>query len=629
MRKKYGLLIAFLILVIGFSSGDIFAQQTQDESIIADIDSLKTTVDSLLQEHHIPGAGIALVHQDSIIWSGGVGYSDYDDKNPVTADHLFRVGSISKTFVAMGIMQLVEEGKISLDDKVQELVPGIEIKNPWKETDPLRVKHVLEHTSGFDDMHFSEFYNTQDDPNISLEKALSINPKSRVVRWRPGTRYSYSNPGYAVVGYIIEKVTGKSYEDYLRKSILKPLGMSQSSFAYGDSVKGAMVTGYKGTYDPVEYQHIYLRPAGMLHSSSIDMAKFVQLLLNDGSLDGQKLIADSLLSRMETTETTLAAKHGFTKGYGLGITHSEMAGYPNLNHNGGIDGFRAQYMYFPEYELGYVLLLNSSNGFGNIREAITKFLLHNTKKPEPQATVKISGKKLDQYEGYYAYRSPRNQLFMPLNVLFEGLTLEVINDTLRTRGFMGSLKPLLPVSENEFRREDKIMSSTFFMSTEEYGQVMQHDSNFYVKTGSWKKYVYRGAFFGGLGMLATLLLFSIFWIPFESYRKYSTKHTIFSYPSLFGWPFAALCSIGLIVLGASQLELLTIGERTMEAMAITVATYLFGISSVGSLWTSMRSWQKDIHPIMKIYFSIISVTLIGFTLFFIYWDWMGLRLWAY
>ncbi len=629
MSKKCWFLVALSLLIVGLSSGDIFAQQKQDTSIVADIDSLEATVDSLLQENNIPGAGIALVHKDSVIWSGGIGYADYEDENPVTVDHLFRVGSVSKTFVAMGIMKLVEEGKLSLNDKVQELVPNIEIKNPWKETDPVRVKHLLEHTAGFDDMHFSEFYNTQHDPNISLEKALSINPKSRVVRWRPGTRYSYSNPGYAVAGHIIEEVTGQPYEDYLRRSILIPLGMRQSSFAYSDSVKETLATGYKGEYDPVEYQHIYLRPAGMLHSSPADMAKFVQLLLNDGSFDGQELIRDSLLNRMENTETTLAAKHGFTKGYGLGITHSEMAGYPNLNHAGGIDGFVAQYMYFPEYELGYVLLLNSSNGFGDIREAITKFLLQNVKKPKPHSIVDVSGEHLDQYEGYYAYCSPRNQLFMPLHVLLDGLTVEVLDDTLHTKGFMESPKSLLSVSKHEFRREDKTMSSAFFMNTEEYGQVMQHDGTFYVKTGSWKKYVYRGAFFGGLGMLATLLLFSLFWIPFEGYRKYSSKHTPFSYQSLFWWPFAALCSIGLLVLGASQLELLTIGERTVEAMAITVSTYLFGISSVGALWTSLRSWQKEIHPAMKIYFSIIAVTLIGFTLFFIYWDWMGLRLWAY
>ncbi|WP_441001184.1 serine hydrolase domain-containing protein [Fodinibius sp. SL11] len=623
------MLVAFSLIIFGFSTGDIFAKQTQEESIGKDIDSLKVTVDSLLRENNIPGAGIALVHKDSVIWSGGIGYAEYEDKKPLTADHLFRVGSISKTFVAMGIMQLVEEGTLNLNDKVQELVPEVEIKNPWQQTDPVRVKHLLEHTAGFDDMHFSEFYNTQDSPNVSLKKALSINPKSREVRWRPGTRYSYSNPGYAVAGYIIEKVTGQSYEDYLRDNILKPLGMMQSSFAYSDSVKKALSTGYKGEYEPVEYQHIYLRPAGMLHSSPADMAKFVQLLLNDGSLDGQKIIADSLLKRMETTKTTLAAKHGFTKGYGMGITNSEMVGYPNLNHAGGIDGFISQYMYFPEYDLGYVLLLNSSNGFGDIRGEITKFLLQNIPKPDPEPTADVFVEKLNELEGYYTHRSPRNQLFMPLHVLLDGLTVQVSEDTLRTKGFMESPKPLLAVSDNKFRSKDKTMASTFFMNTEEYGKVMQHNGNFYVKNGSWKKYVYRGVFFGGLGILVTLLLFNVFWIPFEGYRKFSSKHSPFSYQWFFWWPFAALCSIGLLVIGGSQIELLTIGERTLAAMTVTTATYLFGITSLGSLWTSWRSWQKEIHPALKIYFSIVSVTLIGFTLFFIYWDWMGLRLWVY
>lgn len=139
-------LLTFLLCPAFLSTS--WAQPNKSNVVISpQIDSLKATVDSLLKEDEIPGASIALVHKDSVIWSGGVGYANYEKKIPATADQLFRVGSVSKTFVALGVMQLVEEGKLSLDDKVQELVPEIEITNPWRETNPVRIKHLLEHTA--------------------------------------------------------------------------------------------------------------------------------------------------------------------------------------------------------------------------------------------------------------------------------------------------------------------------------------------------------------------------------------------------------------------------------------------------------------------------------------------------
>jgi CubicO group peptidase (beta-lactamase class C family) len=595
----------------------------------AGIDSLKSTIDSLLHEKKIAGASVALVNSDSIIWSGGVGYANYAKQKPVTDGQLFRTGSVSKTFVSLGIMQLVQQGKLNLDDEVQQLVPEIEITNPWRDSVPVRIKHLLEHTAGFDDMHFSEFINVDDDPRMPLEEALEITPASRVVRWKPGTRYSYSNPGYAVAGYIIEEITGQPYEQYLKNEVLQPIGMSNSSFWYTDSVKAQLVTGYHGAYQLQEYKHIYLRPAGYLHTSAREMAGFVQMMLNDGSLNGKSIIADSLLNRMETPQTSIAAKRGYKQGYGLGIRNSTNVGYSYLGHAGGIPGYAAQYMYFPEYNRGYVLLINSMGGFGDIGDAITRYLLRDVPSPEPEPSTEISREKLTKYQGYYEHQSPRNELFRPLFVLLNGPTLSVVNDTLQRGGFMTSLDPMVPVSEQRFRGVDEAVSSTFFMDTQRYGQVMVWDGNFYVKAGSWKKYVYRGAFFGGLGLLASLLLVSIFWIPFESYRYFSDKQTPMEYQRLFWWPFVALLSMLVLGFAGSQLTLMTIGQQTTASVLITISTYLFGVASAGSMWVAYRGWQKNIHWGLKTYFSLVAISLAGFSLFFLYWDLMGLRLWAY
>ncbi len=622
--RTYDWLLCVLAIIISASA--VSAQSTHVRSANS-IDSLKTTVDSLLKESNIPGASIALVHKDSVIWTGGVGYRNYQQKQPVTADHLFRMGSVSKSFVAVGIMQLVEKGKLSLDDKVHELVPGIKIKNPWRETNPVRVKHLLEHTAGFDDMHFSEFLN-KGDPQIPLKEALAVTPASREVRWKPGTRFSYSNPGYGVAGYIIEKVTGQRYEAYLKEQVLKPIGMDQSSFSYTDSVKQQLVSGYQDDYESIEYQHIYLRPAGMLHSSANDMAEFVRMMLNDGSVGDKTIISDSMLANMETPETSLAAKHGFKKGYGKGVKKSTIQGYSYYGHAGGVFGFSAQYMYFPKYEKGYVLMINSMGGFGDINDAITNYLLRDVPKPEPKPTADLSPEKLAEHTGYYEMRSLRNQLFTPISLLLDGFTLSVNNDTLRMAD-IGGTQSLLPVSQHRFRHKDEVAVSTFFMDTEEYGKVMVYDERFYVKTGTWKKYLYRGAFFGGLGILGTFILFSLFWIPFEIYRKYSSKQTSFSYQRLFLWPFGALVSLGLFMWAGTNLTLLTVGEKSIMTVLIMISSYLFALCAIGSLWVTVRGSQKDIHWSMKTYFALVSITLIGFTVFLTYWDWMGIRLWAY
>ena len=125
---------------------------------------------------------------------------DRDLETPVTADTHFRAGSISKTFVAMALVQLSEDDALDLDSPVAEVAPGVQIDNPWDAGDPVRVIHLIQHTAGFDDMHFNETYNVSDPPDIPLAGMLRINPKSRRVRWRPGTRVAYSNPGFGVAG---------------------------------------------------------------------------------------------------------------------------------------------------------------------------------------------------------------------------------------------------------------------------------------------------------------------------------------------------------------------------------------------------------------------------------------------
>ena len=147
------------------------------------------------------GAGLAVALMDTrgTIWTEGFGRAGPDGR-PMSADTLFRVGSLTKPFVALGIMRLVEQGRLRLEDPVSALAPEIAVANPWDRTDPIRVAHLLEHTAGFDEMRFNEIFDPDGSQDRPLREVLAVNPRSRVARWRPGTRFAYSQPGYTLAG---------------------------------------------------------------------------------------------------------------------------------------------------------------------------------------------------------------------------------------------------------------------------------------------------------------------------------------------------------------------------------------------------------------------------------------------
>src|SRR5688500_12680158 len=337
----------------------VLRSQTPQDPHPKTVDEFKAAVQKVLDDTGVPGAGIALVRLNGVEWAGGVGFADRDARTPVTADTHFRAGSISKTFIAGALVQMYADGEIDLNPPVAELASDIRIDNAWMIDEPVRLIHLLQHTAGFDDMHFNEIYNVSHPADMPLAEVLRLNPASRVVRWKPGTRMSYSNPGYGVAGYVIEKVTGQKYEDRIAEEIFKPTGMTSSSFRLAEADHGLLAKGYEfPSGPPVPYSQIYLRPAGNLRTTSADLGKFVHLLLNWGETPDDLVIDPEYLSNMEHPRTTLASRAGLHSGYGTGVFHFFIEGFPMLGHNGGIEGFTSQFAYSTSRDVGYVVLLN-------------------------------------------------------------------------------------------------------------------------------------------------------------------------------------------------------------------------------------------------------------------------------
>ena len=372
----------------------------------------------------------------------------------------------ARSFVALALLKLQEEGKINLEARLQDVAPEVPVKNRWRSTNPVRIVNLLEHTAGFDDMEAAEVYNFKDPYNFPLLDVFKRFQEPEVVRWPPSTRMSYSNPGYGISGYLIEKITGTPFDQYIRETILRPLGMLNADFAFTDANRTLLATAYDGNPPHVlGYPYIYLRPAGDLKASPGELAKLVQFFLRRGKTGDVQLLQQDSIIRMESVETTLAARNGLRLGYGLANYAEVAGGLVTHGHDGGIDGFISSYRYMPEQNWGYVVLLNSTQSgqaFNALNKLAIDFLSKDFPKPQ-QPAVSISAAALEKFAGYYAPRAPRSELLSFIEDLSGGLRVRVINGQLTRSSLFGKPVVLIPVAKNLFRGEKDPEATCIFV----------------------------------------------------------------------------------------------------------------------------------------------------------------------
>ena len=304
-RKLHLMKNTILTFILLFFSIISFSQKGES---INSIKQLTDSIQVIMKQENITGLMLGITTNDSVIFSGGFGYADLDTKRNVDERTFFRMGSITKMFVSLGIMKLVNEGKLKLDDELKKIAPEVPFQNKWENTNPLRIVHLLEHTTGFDDIKLNRMYSLDTIENTGIDMML-VHKNSMICRWKPGERFAYSNPNYAILGYIIEKISGKSYDQYLTENILIPLGMINSNFNLRSKHPQQDVKEYivkNGKTIPVRSVTLLCGPPGSLWSNADDMLRFVQLFLRNGD----SLFSANTITEIETTHSSLAARSG-------------------------------------------------------------------------------------------------------------------------------------------------------------------------------------------------------------------------------------------------------------------------------------------------------------------------------
>jgi len=337
---------------------------------------------SHMESYHIGGATLAVVKDGEIFFAKGYGYADVKEKKPVIADKtLFRLGSGSKLFTWTAVMQLVEQGKIDLNADINIYLKDFKIPDTYPE--PVTMKHLLTHTPGFDDF-INEIAARRAEDLVPLAEFLERKMPARVLP--PGKLTSYSNYGTALAGYIVEKISGMPFEDYVEENIFEILDMQQSTFRQPlpSHLADDMSVGYtyeKGIYKPQGFEYINgIAPAASMSTTATDVAKFMIAHLQNGKYGENRILEEETAKLMHTQLFTHDPRvdgnaHGFWE-----MTHNNIR---TISHGGDTYLFHSLLSIVPEKNLGLFVSFNSVGGSWPVYDNFIKiFLNHYYPAPE-------------------------------------------------------------------------------------------------------------------------------------------------------------------------------------------------------------------------------------------------------
>ena len=325
------------------------------EMTAADVETfLDGIVPLQLRQDDIAGVTISVVRDGKLLFAKGYGYADVEKKKPVSAQEtLFRPGSTSKLFTWTAIMQLFEQGKLDLDRDVNDY---LDYKIPEAFGKPITLKNIMTHTPGFEEQIKDLFDTISTKPNLG--QYLKTHIPARI--YPPGTVPAYSNYATAVAGYIVERVSGRPFEEYIAENILKPLNMTHSTFAQPlpSNLAPSMSNGYRlGSDQPQPFELVNPFPAGSLSSTATDMAQFMNAHLRDGQLGDAKILKPETARLMHSR---LFALDDAANAMCYGFYEESRNGHRIIGHGGDTVYFHSDLHLVLDQQVGFFVSYNSA-----------------------------------------------------------------------------------------------------------------------------------------------------------------------------------------------------------------------------------------------------------------------------
>jgi CubicO group peptidase (beta-lactamase class C family) len=319
---------------------------------------LKEQLPQQMAQAGVPGLAIALVDGETLVWAEGFGFTDGAHQAKVTADTLFSLQSISKTFTATGFLIAADKGLMKLDDPLVKYLPQFNVKSSFgaDAASKITFRHLLSHRAGLIHPAPCSYGNRV---CTFAEHIKSIS--ETWLKFPAGQRFAYSNLGIDLVGYALELRSKRNFDRFMKDELFRPLGMTESTFNQQEAANHpSLAKGHwRNTTLPVK--PFFIIPSGGLFSSAKDVAKFISFHLSSGKVAGKQLLQERWLAEMYTPQFPIEGQLG---GYGLGIVSDPWRRGRLLGHGGRGSGYAASLSWLPEYQVGAVVLTNSEQGDG-------------------------------------------------------------------------------------------------------------------------------------------------------------------------------------------------------------------------------------------------------------------------
>lgn len=411
-------------------------------TVAARADKVDDYVKAEMQKRHVPGISLAVIKDGKIIKVQGYGRANVELNVAATPETVYKIGSVSKQFIAAGIMVLIQDGKITLDDHVSKFLEGT--PDTWKE---ITVRHLLTHTSGL----------VREAPGFD---PLKIQNEADVIktayplplRFAPGEKWEYCNVGYFTLAEIIRKVTGKPWGDYLNERLFTPLGMNSTRTTTMTEIVQNRANGYGWREGKLQNAAIFLalRPSGAFLSTVLDLAKW------DAALYTDMILKASVRDQMWQS---VKLNNGTSHPYGFGWQLGTVGGHKLVHHGGTLPGFRAELARFVDDKLTVVVLTNGNNA-EPAAMALGVAALYIPGLIRERTVARVDPKIFDSYIGQYQPNPSSNVLTVTRDG--DKLMMQLSSSTEK--------RELLPENETAFFTEED-RRQTFSFAKDEKGQV--------------------------------------------------------------------------------------------------------------------------------------------------------------
>jgi len=582
-------------------------------------DPVEARIRNVLQDQQLTGAAWAFVYEDGEIRTGATGVANAATGVSFSVDARFHVGSVAKTVLATGVLRLVSQGRIDLDLPVSRYLPEIRFDNPWADAHPVTVRNLLDHTSGLEDTHLWQMFSASISPDTPLLHAYTRTDGVLRVRSRPGSRLSYSNMGYGLLGMLIESMTGTRYEEYLDRNLLAPLGMHDSTFRYttqeGPAADPSLVWGHTDNGAPHAAVPVMLRPGAQFTTTAHDLAVFARFLMSDGDVEGARFIHPELMRARGHASTTEAAAAGLEAGYAFGLSRWDRFGAIGYCHSGNIVGFKALLCAYPDAGKAFVVSMNTDSETANYTRIFEILATHLDIAPPGETPSGTPAANVAEWTGWYRLEPNRFEQFAYLDALFANVDVRWNGEALTLAPVPGEKRVLRPSGGYFFVAADRSTNSHVLMRDHTGRELISDGYRTYVKTSLFGLALLWLSLAGGvLGLL---------WF-FVAGLVVLVKHRHAAWRRAEIIPFVGVLALLLPIPFFFTQSFIRLGDVTPASVLLAIATGLLPVFMLVALW---RFRPSQGNPFALTH-AVFALCVLQWCVVLIRFDILPLRLWS-